>query len=291
MRRPDGSTSDTEPGSPLTDEEVQLPGGWGDGEEPLPAGDEEPEEEPEATQDAAGEDDEEDGDKPLTPAEVRALRQELTAAQSVIGRQGEELGRLRRGESDAVHPVQGTQQQEDPYETALAQATDDFVNRHQDPRKYAAEMAKINRQMIAAAGQFFQQQIVGESRAETDFFAKNSDLQEGTPRSIFEGELAKAKLQNPRGTVSEQRTEAAKSTRTLLKDLHWRLVDEDDAARREGSRLTGPRGRQSRTGSQSTGRTANQAMAENTAAYRRELAEMRERTSSGRRVSQNGSRT
>lgn len=256
MRKPRKETvSETpeEPGSqdaPTQEDLVRLPPGFGfaadteeEGTENLedletPEGDEEGEEE-------------EPEPETLTPRE-RALQQQLDEAQGTIGRQGEELGRLRQqppaGQPQGIVPVQG-QPQADPFEQMMVEATEEFV-RTADHAKYAATINRITNQKIMAAGQFFQEQIRTETKAEADFFAKNSDLMDGLPRSIFEGEVAKLKLVSARMPATEQRRMAADATREALKGLHGRLVDEDEAAAGEARKLRGPGGRRSRTGTQ-----------------------------------------
>jgi len=236
------------PETPVAEERVPMPPGFGfaadtDEEE---AENLEDLETPEAGEE--GDEEEEPEPEALSPKE-RALQQQLDEAQGLLGRQGEELGRLRQQPAAGapIVPVQGAQP--DPFERAMVDATEEFV-RTADHTKYAARLNQITNAKIMAAGQFFQEQIRSETKSESDFFAKHSDLQDGTPRSIFEGELAKVKLLADRMPATEQRRVAADATRQTLKDLHWKLVDEDEAAAGEARKLRGPGGRRSRTGSQ-----------------------------------------
>jgi len=232
-------------GPPEEEDVVGLPPGMGFAPDS--------EEEPERLEDLEAEgpegSEEEEGLEELTPRE-QALQKQLDEAQAVLGRQGDELGQLRQRVASqpqqGIVPVQG-QAQEDPFEGAMIQVGNDFLATG-DVVTFMRKTNQITNAKIAAAGQYFQQAIVSETRAESDFFAKNSDLLEGTPRSIYEGELAKAKLLNPRTPVPEQRRQAAEQTRELLKQIGGQLVDEDEAARREAGKLRGAPGRRSRTG-------------------------------------------
>jgi len=215
------------------------------------------EEEPESLEDLASEEGGDEGDEEepesLTPEEVAALRKQVADSQVTIGRLGDELGQWRqRGQSAAdgsgqqgIVPTQG-QPQGDPFEAALIQAGEEFVATG-DVARWVRKTNQIQNAKLVQAGSYFQEQIIGETRAESDFFAKNADLLEGTPRVIYEGQLAQAKALNRRAPASEQRRLAAESTRDLLKQLGGQLVDQDKAARQEADRLRGPAGRRSRT--------------------------------------------
>lgn len=215
----------------------------------------------------------------LTPEEVQALRKQLEEANSLLGRQGEELGRLRNQQTRGPEPISPVQAPTgpDPYEEALTQATERFIATG-DARAYAGQMNKIYRAQLMAAGQFFRESIVSETRSETDFFAKNADLLDGTPRSIYEGELAKLKLSQPRAPAPELRQHAADTTRTLLQNWGWKQVDEDAAATAEGRKLQGPSPRRSRTGSAAGPATGMGALASTTAEYRRLQREHQDRS-------------
>jgi len=242
-----------------------LPPGFGFGE-----GDEEPEN----LEDLDEPLDEEEAEEPeaepeeLTPEQVRALQQELDNAKALIGRQGEELGRFRQqpapqgGGAFGYPSAQQAQQPADPmtaYRQHLKAATDHFVQTG-DTEQFAGALAQLNIGLVASAGQYFEGRLTdreAQSKAEVDFLAKNADLVDGTPRSIFEGELAKLRLAEPKSPVTELRQRAADETRRQLRDWGWRQQDEDARARREGDKLRGPAGRRSRTGSQPAGSAAS----------------------------------
>ena len=238
------------------------------------------EEEPESLEDLASEEGGDEGDEeppePLTPEQVDALRRQLADAQAVIGRQGDELGQYRqRGQSAAdgsgqqgIVPTHG-QPQGDPFEAALIQAGEEFVATG-DVARWVRKTNQIQNAKLVQAGQYFREEIVGETRAESDFFAKNADLLEGTPRVIYEGQLAQAKALNRRAPASEQRRLAAESTRDLLKQLGGQLVDQDKAARQEADRLRGPGARRSRTGTPGGPTSGAEAVSTLTADYKRD---------------------
>jgi len=240
-------------GSQSSEEDVvRLPSGFGF------AGDTTEEEteqlqdlEAEGPETGAGEEGEEEEPQALTPAEIAVLRKRAKEAdelEKVIGRQGTELGELRRKVQAAPPaPTGPAGPQVDPYQQDIEQAFEQFLQTG-DHKAYAARLSRNMNARIAVAGDYFRNEIVTATKAETDFFAKNSDLMDGTPRSIYEGELAKARLLNPRGNASEQRVQAAEQTRTVLREMGGRLTDEDAAAKAEAERLKGPAGRRSRTG-------------------------------------------
>ena len=246
---------DEEESERLEDLESQGPGAEGDQEEP----------------------------EPPTPGDAK-LRKELADAQAMIGRMGDELGQLRQGRSEArppagqgIVPVQGGP---DPFQQAFQQATDDFV-RTGDTTTFAMRMNTITDAKLRMGLQYAETRLNerdAENKAEVDFFAKNTDLLDGAPRSIYEGELAKVKLHSPRTPAPELRRQAAEATRTMLQDLNYRLVDEDEAARREGARLRGPAGRRSRTGSPGT--SGASAVAATTTEYVRAAQEAQRRSQS-----------
>ena len=268
-------------GPPEEEDVVGLPPGMGFAPDS--------EEEPERLEDLEAEgpegSEEEEEPEELTPRE-QALQKQLDDAQAQIGRLGDELGPLRQrvqAQPEAygqpgITPVQG-QPQADPFEEAKLTAGREFLQTG-DVEKWVRTTNRIENAKFAAAGQYFREQIVSETRAESDFFAKNSDLLEGTPRSIFEGELAKAKLLNPRTPVPEQRRQAAEQTRELLKQIGGQLVDEDEAARREAGKLRGAPGRRSRTGAPAGPASGQSVAAGLTQQYIRDSQEAQRRSQS-----------
>ena len=286
MRTPQGRQEAPERSGSLKsseDDEVRLPPGFDFAADTNEERDELQDLEPEGPEAEEGIEPEGEPEE-LTPEEIRALRKELKSKDELLGKLGKEVGDLRQQVTapERVQAPPPTGPQVDPYAEDVSQALDEFL-RTGDVKTTGERLSRNFNARLMAGAQYLHQSILAETTASSDFFAKNSDLVDGTPRAVFEGELAKAKLQNPRVNLQEQRDQAAKATRELLQELNWKLVEEDADAARAAKGLKGPGGRKSRTGSETGGPTGGmEAIRAGTQAYRRLAQEHQQRTRSGR---------